>query len=342
VVFLISFSTCAFAQGGYNPSSGSQPPSKPPARPAMPPSKLEVEAVVPSFAMAFKDDYRTLNPAKIMKWISPKRGLIEDGILQTYDETRQKIQTMQEELKGIKIEMTFARGYYTGSSDANDFYRGFYELSMGQGKVNQVIKTIAVFEKINSQWFLVQTQNLRLAQNSPLPTMDTPKLEPNILMVGDHVPEYSGTTYGKKPQKFSSILAQRRGRPVLLNFFTRISGDFGAQLDWAQTLYPKYKGKNIYIFCVTDDALEFLKPYLASGKWKIAVLRDDKSLMHLDLKIDISPYIMLIDRDGVVRVVSRGYNKSSLVLVEKIMDDVIDQANREMSAAKKNGPPIHK
>ena len=317
--------------------------NKPVPKPGdQPESRMEFESVTPPFTIQFRDDYRSLDSNKIMKWISPKRGLIEDGILLTYEETRQKMQKMQEDLKGIKVGMAFANGLYTGSSATNDFYRGFYQLTIGDGKVSQEIKTITIFEKINGQWSLVQTQNLRLAQNSPLPTMDKPMLEPNMLMVGDHVPEYSGIIIGKKPQKFTSVLAQRHGRPVLLNFFTRFSGDFGSQLDWAHTLYPKYNGKNIYIFCATDDALEFLKPYLAEGKWKIAVLRDEKSLMHLDLKIDIHPYIMLIDQAGVVRVISRGYNKSSLGLVEKIMDDIIGQANNAKVLEKKGGPPIHK
>jgi len=341
-IIIIVTGFCSLATAQPWPSGEKPAPQGLTQPPPKQPSKLEAEAVTPPLATEFRDDYRSLDPNRIMKWISPKRGLVEDGILMTFDETRKKLQSMQDELKGFKIDMTFVRGYYTGSSEVNDFYRGFYELTMGQGKVSQSIKTIAIFEKINSQWFLVQTQNLRLAQNSPLPTMDKPTLEPNMLMVGDHVPEFNGTIQGKTTQKFSSELAQRRGRPVLLNFFTRISGDFGAQLDWAQTLYPKYKGKNVYIFCVTDDAPEFLKPYLAGGKWKIAVLHDDKSLIHLDLKIDISPYIMLIDQNGVVRVISRGYNKSSLGLVDKILNDVIDQANQAMSLSKKNGPPIHK
>ncbi|MCD6217382.1 redoxin domain-containing protein, partial [bacterium] len=189
------------------------------------------------------------------------------------------------------------------------------------------------------------TQNLRMSRggiNSP--TTESFALQTDQLTIGDMPLDFEGVTFStsKKSRRFASKMARNRKRPVLLYFFTLISADSGAQMDWAETLYPKYKDKNVYIFCVTDDKPEFLKWYLEQGKWKVAVLRDENSLMHHDLEVDIHPYIILLDHWGVVRTISRGYNEESLKFVESVMDEIIDEANRTIALEKTGGPPIHK
>jgi hypothetical protein len=311
------------------------------------PSKieLEVDTITPQFVKDFQNDYATFSADKFMKWISPKRGLVEDGILMTFDLTKTKMKDVEKEMSGLKPSMYFIRGYYNGLADVKKFYKAFYQLSFKAGKADQRINLIAVFEKIDSQWYLVQSHSLKLSRDTLRSGKnDALALQTNLLTIGDFPFEFEGKTYVTKgkARQFSSKVAKNRKRPVLLNFFTRISGDFGAQLDWAESLYPKFQGRNIYFFCVTDDELDFLTPYLDDGKWKLAVLLDEKSLIHHDLEIDIHPFIMLIDHSGVVRCISRGYNKESLGLVEKITLEIIDEANRSISLETKDGPPKHK
>ena len=332
-VLIACFQTSAMAQEQPRDATGK------------PPEIAQVTMVTPPFIEQFRKDYLSYDPNRIMKWMTPKRGLVEDGILRTYDDTRKKMLDFQKEMKGMEADMLFSRGFYTGSTQSNDFYKAFYQVSIGSGKLRQTINMIAVFEKIDAQWFLVQTQNLRLSHDVASPTKDALALETNMLVMGDRpLLDYAGVTYSKKPRRFSSVAAQRKITPVLLNFFTRISGDFGAQLDWAKSIHTKFINRNIYIFSVTDDEPEFLEPYLESGKWKgdIVVLLDKDSLIHHDLDVDIHPYLMLFDHHGVLRLISRGYNKESLGLVEKIMDDIINEADRARTLEKEGGAPIHK
>jgi len=326
---------------------------------------LESDLMVPAFVMEFRQDYISFKPERIMNWISPKRGLVQDGVLMSYETAASRMKEFQKEMADLKNpELTFLRGYYNGNADTdlqanrqilegkdydspqkNNFYKAFYQLTFTLGQVNQKINLIMVFEKINGKSYLVQTQNLRLTRGDRN-TKNTESLilPTDRLMIGDKPLDFEGITFSKskKARRFASEMAQRRTRPVLLNFFTKISPDVGVQLDWAESLYSKYKGKNIYIFCVSDDEPDFLAPYLESGGWKIVVLRDPDSLIHQDLEVDIHPYIILLDHWGVVRTMSRGYNKESLVLVEKIMVDIIDEANTVMTQQKSGGPPVHK
>jgi len=326
---------------------------------------LESDAITPGFAKTFQSDYITFKPGNIMKWISPRRGLVQDGVLMSYDYTNTKMAEFQKEMKEIKNpEMLFVRGYYNRTSFSSakgsmpivegktpitqptfGFYKAFYQLTFNLGKIRQKINIIAVFEKLDGKWYLVQTQNLRMSRggiNSP--TTESFALQTDQLTIGDMPLDFEGVTFStsKKSRRFASKMARNRKRPVLLYFFTLISADSGAQMDWAETLYPKYKDKNVYIFCVTDDKPEFLKWYLEQGKWKVAVLRDENSLMHHDLEVDIHPYIILLDHWGVVRTISRGYNEESLKFVESVMDEIIDEANRTIALEKTGGPPIHK
>lgn len=326
---------------------------------------LESDAITPGFAKTFQSDYITFKPDNIMKWISPRRGLVQDGVLMSRDYTNTKMSEFQKEMKEIKNpEMLFVRGYYNRTSLSNarssksivegktpttqptfGFYKAFYQLSFDLEKIRQKINIIAVFEKLDGKWYLVQTQNLRMSRggiNSP--TTESFALQTDQLTIGDMPLDFEGVTFSttKKSRRFASKMARNRQRPTLLYFFTLISVDSGAQMDWAETLYPKYKDKNVYIFCVTDDEPEYIKWYIEQGKWNVGVLRDVNSLMHHDLEVDIHPYIILLDHWGVVRTISRGYNEESLELVESVMDEIIDEANRAIALEKKGGPPIHK
>ncbi len=326
---------------------------------------LESDALTPGFTKAFQADYITFKPENIMKWITPRRGLVQDGILMSHEYTRTKMTDFQKVMKDIKNpEILFLRGYYnrTANSGARGsfpivegktsvtqptfgFYKAFYQLTFDLGKVRQKINIIAVFEKLDGKWYLVQTQNLRMSRGEAnTRTTESFALQTDRLTIGDMPLDFEGVTFSttKKARRFASKMARNRKRPVLLNFFTLISTDSGAQMDWADSIYPKHKDKNIYIFCVSDDEPAFLEWYLDEGGWNIVVLRDVNSLTHHDLEVDIHPYIILLDHWGVVRTISRGYNKESLKLVENVMDEIIDEANRTITLEKGNGPPIHK
>jgi peroxiredoxin len=321
--------------------------AQPVANPTLePPPPVEVETVTPQFVEQFRTDYATFNHDSIMKWISPKRGLVQDSILMSYEATSAQMKDFVKEMKDLKSNsVDFFQGYYTGTSREKKFYKAFYQINFSLNKVAQRINIVAVFEKIGDKWFLVQTHNLRMTRG----TMNTPSresmtLQTNVLTVGERPLDFEGKTFSKTKQsrRFASTMAIKRKRPVLLNFFSRMSGDFGAQLKWAETLYPKFKGRNIYIFCVTDDEPEFVAPFIDQEKLKLAVLLDVNSLMHQDLEVDIHPYIILLDHRGVVRTISRGYNKESYGLVENLMNEIIDEANRDIALEKEGGPPINK
>ena len=326
---------------------------------------LESELLVPAFVMDFQQDYASFKLERIMNWISPRRGLVEDGILMSYEYTEERLKKFEKEMSELKNpQLTFLRGYYNGNRDSglegsmnilegrdngssqkNNFYKAFYQLTFKLGKVNQKINLIMVFEKLDDKSYLVQTQNLRLSRGNQVNIRsESLSLPTDKLTIGDKPLDYEGVTFSKtkKSRRFASEMAQRRIRPVLLNFFTKISLDVGMQLDWAESLYPKFKGKNIYIFCVSDDEPDHMAPYLESAGWKIVVLRDPDSLIHMDLEIDIHPYILLLDHWGVVRSMSRGYNQESLELVEKIMAEVIDEADSVIAFNNASSPPVRR
>lgn len=314
-----------------------------PMDPSRPP--IEIDTLTPSFITEFRDDYVSFETQRLLKWLTPKRGLVEDGVLMTYERTREKMSGVEQEMRALKPRMAFLRGYYNGFADLRQFYKAFYQISIPAGKSEQKINMIAVFERIDGKWYLVQTHSLKLHRDTSMATPeDILALQSNILAIGDYPFDYSASTYSltQPPRRFSSEISKNRNRPVLLNFFARFSGDFNAQMEWAESFYPKLRGKNIYFFCVSDTSLEFLQPYLKDSGFQIiahnnVVLLDEDSKMHHILEIDIHPYLMLIDHRGVVRAISRGYNRESLGLIEEITFSIIDEANRDIRLEKESG-----
>lgn len=118
-------------------------------------------------------------------------------------------------------------------------------------------------------------------------------------------------------------LQEQRGRVVLINFWATWCGPCRQEMPHLNRLYDKYRAAGFVLLGVNvdDDARNAAEVALKLGVKFPVLLDTDKAVSHLyDLKT--MPSTVLIDRDGRVRYVHKGYLAG--------VEDVYDKQIREL------------
>ena len=103
-------------------------------------------------------------------------------------------------------------------------------------------------------------------------------------------------------------LAEQRGRVVMVNFWATWCGPCRQEMPQLDRLYQKYRASGFVLFGVNvdDDALKAADVAAKLGVSFPVLLDTDKAVSKL-YDLSTMPSTVLIDRDGQVRYVHRGY-----------------------------------
>src|SRR5512134_651241 len=118
-------------------------------------------------------------------------------------------------------------------------------------------------------------------------------------------------------------LQEQRGRVVMINFWATWCGPCRVEMPHLAKLYEKYRGSGFTVLAVNIDE----DPYKAAGLAKqlgmrFPVLLDTEKKVSRLYDLSTMPSTILIDRDGRVRYVHRGYREG--------YEDTYDKQIREL------------
>jgi peroxiredoxin len=118
-------------------------------------------------------------------------------------------------------------------------------------------------------------------------------------------------------------LQEQRGRVVMINFWATWCGPCRVEMPHLAKLYEKYRGSGFTVLAVNIDE----DPYKAAGLAKqlgmrFPVLLDTEKKVSRLYDLSTMPSTILVDRDGRVRYVHRGYREG--------YEDTYDKQIREL------------
>lgn len=105
-------------------------------------------------------------------------------------------------------------------------------------------------------------------------------------------------------------LSEYRGRVVLLSFGASWCGDCRSQLEGLEALRNRYDGAGFELMAVSlDRDMHDATDTAAAAKVGFPVLHDAGGEVGEQYDVSSVPYVVLIDRDGVVREEFEGYRR---------------------------------
>ncbi len=103
-------------------------------------------------------------------------------------------------------------------------------------------------------------------------------------------------------------LSEHRGDVVLINFWASWCGPCRAEMPELEALYQKYQKLGFTIFGINiDKDRAMADKVLASTPLSFPILFDSSSSVSELYQIDAMPTTVIVDRDGKVRFIHRGY-----------------------------------
>jgi peroxiredoxin len=139
---------------------------------------------------------------------------------------------------------------------------------------------------------------------------------------------------GKKAVEFSlptvagetMALQSWRGKVVLLNFWATWCGPCREELPELARVQEKFRQRGLTVAAVTvDNELENIRSFLKKYDVKLQVLWDKRKKVAKAYAVEKMPSSYLIDRNGVVRFIHRGYNSEELKRIETEIDELLDK-----------------
>jgi len=126
----------------------------------------------------------------------------------------------------------------------------------------------------------------------------------SAIALGSKAPDFTLRTMGGANLR----LQEQRGNVVMINFWATWCGPCQQELPKLNQLYEKYRGAGFVLLGVNvDDDVKHASDVASKLGLKFPVLLDtDKSLSHL-YDLSVMPSTLLIDRDGKVHYIHKGY-----------------------------------
>lgn len=107
-------------------------------------------------------------------------------------------------------------------------------------------------------------------------------------------------------------LSEYRGQVVLLSFWASWCGDCRSQLEGLTDLYSRYQGAGFELLAVSlDREMRQVSDAVDSLETNFPVLHDLGGAVSEQYEVKDMPYIVLIDRDGMVRDEFEGYRRGN-------------------------------
>lgn len=122
-------------------------------------------------------------------------------------------------------------------------------------------------------------------------------------------------------------LAEQRGQVVMVNFWATWCGPCRVEMPHLNKIHEKYRGSGFLLLGVNVDE-DAAKAAGAVSQWGIRfpVLHDAQKSVVRAYQVSSMPSTMLIDRDGKLRHVHRGYRNGYEVEYEKQVRELLKEA----------------
>lgn len=137
-----------------------------------------------------------------------------------------------------------------------------------------------------------------------------------VIVAGLSAPAFAGATTGKAAPEFtlpsmsgSNLrLKEQRGKVVMLNFWATWCGPCRQEMPLLDKLYRQYRSKGFQLLGVNIDNDKKNASNMARKLGvSFPVLFDPEKKTADSYGVSAMPYTVMIDRDGVVRSVHKGY-----------------------------------
>jgi peroxiredoxin len=161
----------------------------------------------------------------------------------------------------------------------------------------------------------------RLAKLATVTETDTAALAPKrIFPTGSFTPPSELELLGKAAPEFTlkdvegreMTLASLRGKPVLLDFWATWCEPCRQATPHIQTLHDQFKDKGLMVIGIdTNEEAEQASKYFADQKYTFANLLGSGNDVIKNYGANGIPLVVLIDKDGVVRYVHRGWGSGT-------------------------------
>ena len=130
----------------------------------------------------------------------------------------------------------------------------------------------------------------------------TPPSEPDF--VGKPAPAFVVRDVDGHPVTLSGL----HGKPVLLDFWATWCEPCRESMPYVQSLYDRFKDKGLVVLGIdTNESAEKARDYFAAQKFSFANLLGTGSDIVRNYGANAIPRLLLIDKDGIVRYVHRGW-----------------------------------
>jgi hypothetical protein len=318
----------------------------------------------PAAFLAFNEDFSSGDPDRLLTWLHPDLGLVKNGVLLSRDEAAGEfgagsLSSESGTLTGLNIHFNFGEIVGRGCYQA-DCWVEYMLRSSGDEKIYR-FHNIFVFKIIDGGWYLVQSEyvpsepgaglslDTAIGQAADVPEelrqfvvsysdVATPGVNPWPLLLGTmkasdtDLHPIEGKLMDDRTWTLAYAVSQHK--PTVM-FFMSIRNasmsleQFDPQMEFLSGLYDKFGRDDLYIFGVTDESREDVTWIGDSGYDDFAPLLDEGSGIHAALNIDVHPYIVVFDANGVVAAVAKTHHPSSWPMIEERIREVLAEAEAE-------------
>ncbi|WP_434928852.1 TlpA family protein disulfide reductase [Shewanella sp. HL-SH8] len=142
------------------------------------------------------------------------------------------------------------------------------------------------------------------------------------LTVGDAAPDFTL----KNMQGNNLNLAEQRGEIILINFWASWCGPCRKEMPVLQKLQDKYQDLGVQVWGINvEQENQAGKDFLADLDLSFSIFFDETNALSKSYQVEAMPTTVMIDRDGKVRHIFRGYKDG----YEKKYADAIKKLIRE-------------
>ncbi|UJF21178.1 TlpA family protein disulfide reductase [Shewanella sp. OMA3-2] len=142
------------------------------------------------------------------------------------------------------------------------------------------------------------------------------------LTVGDIAPDFTL----KNMQGNNLNLAEQRGEIIVINFWASWCGPCRKEMPVLQKLQDKYQDLGVQVWGINvEQENQAGKDFLADLDLSFSIFFDQTNALSKSYQVEAMPTTVIIDRDGIVRFMFRGYKDG----YEKKYADAIKKLIRE-------------
>lgn len=134
-------------------------------------------------------------------------------------------------------------------------------------------------------------------------------------------------------------LKEQRGKVVVLNFWATWCGPCRKEMPALSALHQKYKTEKVSFLSVSvdgDSTVGDVARLVKEGGYQFPILLDtDNNVVNIYNPDGIVPYTTLIDAQGVVRYIHKGYEPGEEAKVEAELKELLAELDKKPATTKK-------